>query len=190
MKTDIPVIIITGPTCSGKTEVFDYLCENGYVGIDMGDFLRKLLQLNTTSREETIHIIGEEIERYGRERITSQMVEKLISMHLPNTKGFVVCGMRSSKDMKIFIEKLKNKTINIFIYSDPSDCYKRNIQRIREGDPRTFWDFLKNYYEEINSGIGDLIKNFEFELVINNSNLDDLYFAINALINKRSYYNE
>jgi len=182
---ELPIIILSAPACSGKSEVFAHLCKKNYIGIDMGSFLKEILELNTESRKNKVLTIREKLIEYGRERMITQLLENLHSMYKPDTKGFIICGMRSVEDMRILYNNSENPKINIFLYADPSKCYDWNKKRMRNGDPIDFISFIKIYYEEIYAGIGKLINDFEFEVVINDSNLENLINKVDVIISNR-----
>ena len=179
---ELPIIVLVAPVCSGKSEVLAYLRRNHYVGIDMGEFLKELLMINIPSRQGKVQTIKEQIEKYGREKIISKLLDDLHSMYDSNMKGFVVCGMRNDIDMKILYENVNNRIINLFIYADSLQRYSWCKNRKRRGDPMTFLEFTRIDYEEIISGMGELVKKFEFEIIINNTTLENLFHEVDRRI--------
>ena len=180
---ELPIIVLAAPSCSGKSEVLTHLCKNHYVGVDMGVFIRKILQIDIVSRQSRVLKIKEQIEEYGRKKIMSQLLDHLFSMYQLNTMGFVICGMRHSIDMKILSELADNKVLNLFIYADSVQRYLWCKNRMRKGDPITFLDFIKIDYEEIYSGIYELLASFDFKLILNNAGLKNLFCEVDNILN-------
>jgi dCMP deaminase len=131
------IIGITGKNGAGKGEVAGFLVVSGYEYYSLSDILRDELgaRKKKTSRENLISIGNELRQKYGAGVLAERAMDKIgIDAHAvvdSIRNPFEVEALRRRKDFFL-----------ISVEADPEIRFKRTLARKRDGDPKTYEDFL------------------------------------------------
>ena len=177
------IIGITGSYCAGKDVVADYLIKNkGFTHYSLSDALREYL------KEKNIEPTRENLINNGkllRETEGNEVLAKRIALKFEEGKDFVVTSLRHPSEIKYFYEN--SSFVLIKVDASAELRFKRMQIRKREGDPKTFEEFLNcEKRESQSSGSGQqLVKCGEmakYTLINDVETLDVLYKKIENLL--------
>ncbi len=131
------IIGITGKNGSGKGEVARFLVESGYEYFSLSDVLRDELlnRKDETSRENLIAIGNELRKDHGAGVLAEKILQKVrIDAHA------VVDSIRNPFEVEVLRRRKDFHLLSI--EADPETRFKRTLARDREGDPKTYEEFL------------------------------------------------
>lgn len=181
------IIGLIGKIASGKDAVSKYIKERyGFEEIVMGDVVREIAKKRGLSldRESLLKLQEELIRKYGEDYIIKLVVEKIKEEMKEGKRDFVVNGLRREMDVKVLKDNFKDAVI-VEVYCDDKIRFERIRNRGREGDPKTFLEFIKQDEEEERSfNISEVIKKYANYRITNNSTLQKLYEEVDKLISK------
>jgi len=178
------IIGLTGFYCSGKDTVAEYLVkEKGFVHYSLSDILREELRRRKLkpTRDNLIKIGNHLREKFGYSILAKKILEKCTE-----NRNYVISSIRHPAE----IEELKkrNDFYLVNVKAPAKLRFKRMLERKREGDVKTFKDFLK--YEKIESqknGSGqqlEMCKKLAFKTINNSGSKKDLYSKVDNLLEK------
>mgnify|MGYP003394687780 CR=1 FL=1 len=151
------IIAITGHPASGKDTVADYLVSKGFNKITMSDILREeMTKLGIVTDRSHIHQFAKEMrQKHGNGYLSEEIIKRL--------KGdTVISGVRNSKELAIFKEKLGSDFKLIVVEALLEVRYKWAKERRRIGDEVSLEVFKREKDQEKASNSGS----HEVDLVI------------------------
>ena len=178
------IIGLTGPRCSGKTEVSKILSENGFIVLSFGDEVRlerdaRGLPADCDLHEFAVDLRKEFGEKYWAERI----IEKI---NLFSGKNYVVEGIRTFGDLELF--KKINGFILIGVSASMEIRFRRSSEnkRGRTDDTSDYMDFVRRCERDESSGFGGLQSAKTFQdvnyVIENNGSAEELKLKVLKLI--------
>lgn len=132
------IIGITGKNGCGKGEVAGFLMESGYEYHSLSDLLRDelLSRGKETSRENLIAIGNEFRAAHGAGALAELVLQRIgIDAHA------VVDSIRNPFEVEVLRRRRKDFHL-LSIEASPEIRFKRTLLRDREGDPKTYEEFL------------------------------------------------
>lgn len=181
---EIPLVVITGQFCAGKTETLNILRNMGVIGLDMGQFFREYFRYTSGFRKGSVKDIKDLIVDTGRSKVMNDLYNHLLSIQTKDIRGLVLCGMRHEEDMEFFKERA-SQILTLFIYADGTTRFARCKKRGREGDPSNFESFLRVDMEELHHGLAQMLLRYPFKIIINHGTLSDLKRATIEIVEER-----
>ncbi|MFN3909943.1 MAG: AAA family ATPase [Candidatus Anstonellaceae archaeon] len=172
---------IGGKNCAGKDTAALYLIKKGFEYYSLSEVLREILieKKIPLNRKNLILYANKLRQENGPSFLAKKVVERI-----NNKKNGVIVSIRNLAEVNE-LRKLPDFYL-LIIDSDPKTRYKRMIERNREGDPKTFEDFLRfERLEEANSETGqqlkEVLKAGDFKIE-NNSTKEELYKKIEQIL--------
>lgn len=132
------IIGLTGSQCAGKDTIIEYLATQGFDFYSISTEVRKEakrrnLELSKTSLQD----LGDKIRK--KDGLGAWAKRALESMQ--STQNYIVGGIRNPGEIS---ELKKDKSFFLISLDAPSQLrFTRMVKRNREGDPKTWEDFLK-----------------------------------------------
>jgi len=164
---------------SGKGLIVEVAKSLGFYCITMGDIVREEVRkrgLKVTV--ETLNSVAEELRvKEGKDAIAKRIVEKL---KVVNAKYILIDGVRSLDEIKCF-ERTLGKPIIIAIHASPKTRFKRLLQRGRPGDPKSWNEFLKRDFKELEFGIGNVIALADY-MIVNEAPKEEILESIRRVL--------
>lgn len=184
------IIGLTGPYCSGKDTVADYLVSRkGFVHYSLSDVLRDELKCRgmEITRANLLKIGVELRSKFGHKVLAEMVLEKCL-----HGKDYVITSIRHSAE----VIRLK-ETGNFFLVgldAPPMMRFERMKKRNREQDPGTFEEFVALEARESQSdGPGQQVNKccgLADEILINDTDIDGLYVKVENLLRRLKVRNE
>ncbi|MEM3361910.1 MAG: AAA family ATPase [Candidatus Anstonellaceae archaeon] len=177
---------ISGRNCAGKDTVAEYLVKKGFIYYSLSDVIREFLKQQNMeiNRENLIFYANKLRQENGPNFFAKKVIEKI-----DYTKDGVIVSIRNLAE----VEELKKlpKFFLIIIQSDPQIRFERMKKRNREGDPKTFEEFVRIERLEENTSttsqqLLEVLKVGDF-YIQNNGSLDELYLKIDKLLEKLNH---
>jgi dephospho-CoA kinase len=179
------VIGLTGPNAAGKGEVCKYLSKKSFTVFSLSDILREVAaKKNVVATRENLVFLGNKLRmRYGSGYLAKQLLKK-IGIY----DKVVVDSIRTIGEIKEFKKKFKNKFFLIHITAPKKIRYKFLKKRGREGDPKSYKEFLETEKRECSNKKTQqqihLCKNHADFFINNNSSLARLHKKIDLVLSK------
>ncbi|MDP2656389.1 MAG: AAA family ATPase [bacterium] len=175
------VIGITGQPGSGKDTVADYLAQNGFKHISLGDTIREIMtELGFSLDRPTMHKYTKDLFLAGGTRvITSKVIDQI-------TGHAVVSGFRNRLQIEHFKEVFGNLFLFVCVDAPIELRYSRVSSRQREGDRVTFEEFKIQEDHERSNDVGshevDRIIEIADLSIENSGTREELLAQLNALV--------
>jgi len=158
------LIFITGMPGAGKSIVADVARRLGLKVFSLGDVVReeaRRLGLEPTM-DNLLKIASKLREEYGSGAVALKLAEKLKNL---DDCAVVIEGARSLSEVEILAKALKSDYVVIAVHASPRTRFERLRLRARHDDPRSWEEFVKRDFQELEFGIGSLIALADFMLV-------------------------
>ncbi|OYT37878.1 MAG: dephospho-CoA kinase [Desulfurococcales archaeon ex4484_58] len=172
-------ILVTGMPGSGKSLVVEVAREKNIPVYTMGDVIREEAiktygRITPQTMLETSRIVR---EKYG----PGYVAEKIIERIKENRGVVLIDGVRSWDEVTVF-QKYGDTTI-FAIHASPKTRFERLKRRGREGDPRTWEEFVTRDMIELNFGIGNVIALADY-MVVNEKSIEEVKKDIRVVMDK------
>ncbi|MFN3550584.1 MAG: AAA family ATPase [Endomicrobiia bacterium] len=183
------ILGLTGPNAAGKGEVCKYLGKKGFYVTSLSDILRKIAKRKKISptRINLVNLGNKLRKKYGSNILAKWTIEDIIK-NSNNFDKVVVDSFRNPEEIKEFKKKFNNKFFLLYITAPKKLRFKFMKLRNREGDPKTYKEFLEiERKEKSNKSIQQQIhkcKELKDFYIKNNSTLKNLYKKINKVLEK------
>ncbi len=179
------VIGLTGPNACGKGEVCKYLSKKGFTVFSLSDILREVAaKKGIPSTRENLVFLGNSLRaRYGSGYLAKRLLKKI-----KDFDKVVVDSIRTIGEIKEFKKKFKKNFFLIHITAPKKIRFKFLKKRNREGDPKTYKEFLEIEKRECSNKKTQqqihLCKTHADFFINNNSSLTHLYKKIDTILSK------
>ncbi len=187
MYKNLLLLGLTGPNAAGKGEVCKYLLTKGFYSVSLSDILREIAKKKKKlpTRENLIKLGNQLREQYGSGILAKKLCAKIKKSRY---NKIVVDSIRNVGEIKEFKKTFKNKFFLIYITAPKKLRFKFLLKRAREGDPKTYKEFLEVEKKEISnkSTHQQLHKCKELRdfMINNNSTLNELYKKVDEILEK------
>lgn len=140
------IIGLTGKNGAGKTEVAEYLKKAGFIFYSLSDMIRlELKKQNKDLSRENLITMGRKLREDGGPSALAELVLE----HLDIDKNYVVDSIRNPGEVKAL---KRRKDFYLFaIQADQKTRFERIQKRGRDGDSKSFEDFVRLEKEELSS---------------------------------------
>ncbi len=172
------IIAIAGMPGSGKSVVAEFFRKRGYKVYCMGDIVRREVErrgLKKTS--ENMLRVAEDIRRkYGLHGVALLLAKELEGL---KDDVVVIDGVRSIDELKV-LAKIADCIHVIAVHASPKTRFRRIVSRGREGDPRSWEEFVDRDRRELKFGIGGVIAIADTMIVNEDEEIDNIYKQLNS----------
>jgi dephospho-CoA kinase len=171
----LPLIVVVGPPCSGKTEFAKAIEQLGFYRLEWGAFLRSILHLDKTDRKSILYSITDHIAEHGRLCLVDQLIQK-IQKDIDNTtiyKGVVISGARHPIELSYLLGHFRKHRV-LHVYSDVNTRFSRSVKRDRRTDPVNLNGFIRNDMLEYQMGLAQVVSDLTDDIIENSGNLSNL----------------
>jgi dephospho-CoA kinase len=185
MNDDSVVIGLTGPNAAGKGEVCKYLSKKSFIVFSLSDVLREVAYKKgiEITRENLIYLGNKLRTQYGSGYLAKKLIEKIKKYN-----KVVIDSIRNIGEIKEFKREFKDKFFLIYITAPKKTRFKFLKKRGREGDPKTYKEFLAVEKRECSNKKNQqqihLCKKHADFFINNNSSLDMLYKKVDTILSK------
>jgi len=175
------IIGITGTLASGKTSVRDFfLSRFSSYFISLSDIIREeLLKEGKELKRENFIEKGNELRR----RYGAHILVEVATIILPREiekEIVIIDGIRNPKEVEYLREKFGKDFILLAVDAPREIRFKRLLERRKEGDPKSFEEFLEIDETDIGKGqpdygqkVGECLKLADY-LIINDESVEKL----------------
>ena len=172
------IIGLTGPNCSGKSEIANILKEKGYKYYSCSDVIREECEKRNLekSRENLICVGNEMRNNFGANILAKMILEKINEDRKNNYEFFIVDSIRNPVEVD---ELRTDKEFTLLGINAPIEIrYERAIKRGRIESVKNFYDFKqmedKENTENPNSQQLDKVYKMSDKYIFNDGTVDDL----------------
>jgi len=176
--TLLDIVIIAGPSASGKSSIAKKFIMYGYEIIECGDIVRsQMIQCGWQKSTSEFHTYMK--NKQGKTYLLSSIMGELNKKTNKNKTKIIIVGLRTFELFEILNSTLNIKC-SIFIDSDIKNRYQRYIQhqKKRLGETVISLNGFKEQEKIHNSWGLDKIKKFCSFIVLNNKSIDDIITSI------------
>lgn len=171
------VIVVVGPSCSGKGVVARRLSALGYRSFELSAGLRSHVPTGLGFEERLAHLSA----LYRRTRGRVLIDELLPSLReVPRDVPVAIIGARQIPELDELSSHYGEATV-IGVYSPTELRFQRAQRRARVDGPATFPDFLRLTFWEYSIGLADLMYRAR-HLLFNTGAEEDLAAAVDNLL--------
>lgn len=140
------IIGLTGKNAAGKGEVGDYLHARGFEFLSLSDVLRdELKKLKKPVTRDNLTWLGNKLRN---EEGPSVLAEKILA-RIEDDRHYVIDSFRNPEEVKVF-RRTKDFAL-LSIEANPKIRFERLKARNRDGDAKTYEDFLRHEERERHS---------------------------------------
>jgi dCMP deaminase len=175
------IIGLTGKNASGKGEVAAYLKERGFIFYSLSDVLRAELKKagKAQTRDNLIWLGNKLRNEFG----PSVLADKILDW-IEDDRHYVIDSFRNPEEVIAF--RRTKEFVLISVEASPQRRFDRIKKRGREGDTKTYKDFLRHEEREASNADPtkqnlDACAKIADHHVANNGTLDHLHAALNKL---------
>lgn len=146
---------VTGMPLSGKTTVADFLENEGFAVLDMGDVVRIEMEKRGIATEDTGDWVNEMRDEHGMDAI-AQLSAPYLEEIIGEKDKIVITGMRGWSEKERFEEETEEDIEVVAVWSSRETRRERREERMREEDVKGD-GFHERDVREIENGVGKLM---------------------------------
>ena len=146
---------VTGMPLSGKTTVADFLENEGFAVLDMGDVVRIEMEKRGIATEDTGDWVNEMRDEHGMDAI-AQLSAPYLEEIIEEKDKIVITGMRGWSEKERFEEETEEDIEVVAVWSSRETRKERREERMREEDVKGD-GFHERDIREIENGVGKLM---------------------------------
>lgn len=173
----VVAIVIAGMPGSGKSvfsEVAREMCFEVYV---MGDAIRReLVRRGLPITRDNMAMVALELRReYGDDVVARMTVDEVLSRggDPGRCRYIVIDGSRSLKEVEVFRRSF-SRVIIVGIHASPKTRFERLSRRGREGDPRSWEEFVERDSLELSLGLGSVLAMADIMIINDGIDVNEL----------------
>jgi len=184
---NVKVVCVLGLIGSGKDEVANYLERKyGYKKIVMGDIIREFAKKDglDITRENLQMIQKKYRDKFGVLFFAKEVI-KIIEKN--EWRKIVIVGSRRPEETKFFKDFFGNNIILILVEAESKIRFERLLKRNREGDPKTFEEFIQQEKNEMKLFNFDETFKYADYKIDNNGDFNKLHAQIDEILKACNY---
>lgn len=181
------VIGLTGPNAAGKGEICKYLASKGFFSTSLSDILRQIAKKRKIppSRINLVNLGNELREKFGSGILAQWLIKKICQS---GKNKVVVDSIRTTGEIYVLKKKFKENFYLIHVTAPKKIRFKYILSRGREGDPKTYKEFLEIEKKECSKKTVQQqihrCKQLSDFFINNNSTLEQLYKKVDNILSK------
>jgi adenylate kinase family enzyme/inosine/xanthosine triphosphate pyrophosphatase family protein len=176
LEAGVPLFVICGPSCAGKTTLAEHLAESyGYYHIEASDFMYlSYYQRHGVGSSVPIGDFAEQALREQPEIVARQVLDN-IQTNQPIAA--VITGFRSPLELAWFKNYYggHQPIVPVFIDADASIRYERSLDRGREAIPDNWERFQRRDAQQAAMGLSDLALSLASDHIKNEGGRDTFF---------------
>ena len=172
---------VTGMPLSGKTLVADFLKDESFSVLDMGDVVRIEMDKRRIGTERTGEFVNSMREEYGMDAISHLSMPYLEEM-MDEKDNIVITGMRSWDEKQKFEDETGEVIEIIGVWTSREERKSRREKRQREED-QVGDGFHERDLREINNGVGKLMALSDHMIKNNDISKQELREQVKKIVN-------
>jgi hypothetical protein len=128
----VPLLVVVGGPCSGKTEFTKAVRDCGFLPVDWGEVLARLLGGDPRPRSEMLQAIVSYIAQEGRLRVVDRLVSEITRMHEgePSCVAVSLAGARDAVELAYLLGKFPYHRV-VFVHADLQERSGATVRAIR-----------------------------------------------------------
>ncbi|MGD2250840.1 MAG: AAA family ATPase [Candidatus Methanofastidiosia archaeon] len=166
------MLCVVGMPGCGKDVFLSIAAKYQYPVVSMGDAVRK----ETQKRGLPLEHHGEIAKKLREEQGLAAVAQLVLDTLTPDS---VVDGVRGAAELDLFSQYYLVETLAI--HASPQTRFERVKARQREGDPKTWNQFIERDIRELQFGLGDVIALADY-MLINESHKEQFESACHAFL--------
>lgn len=169
----MPVFLVCGLPCAGKTTIGKYLTENlNYYHVEASDFMY-LSYYQYHGINSSVHIadFAEQALKNTPNIVVDQIIENIKEV---NEMPIIITGFRSPKEIEFFLQQYEGSLDikTVYIEADESERFERCVKRNREVKSQTIMEFRDRDKQQLNMGLAEINKNLSKKTIFNNKDIN------------------
>lgn len=169
----MPVFLVCGLPCAGKTTIGTYLTENlNYYHIEASDFMYlSYYQHHGINSSVNIADFAEQALEKTPSIVVDQIIENIREV---NDMPIIITGFRSPKEIELFIQQYEGSLDikTVYIEADESKRFERCVKRNREEKLLTIIEFRERDKQQLNMGLANINKYLIKKTIFNNKDIN------------------
>lgn len=171
------IVGITGPSCSGKTTLCNYIEDYGYKQIiHASSIVKERYRLKETELS-ILEFAKKELNTLGSQTFANDFLK--YAEYLNSDEPIIIEGLRSEDELLIFKENY-NEVYCIGIYADSKIRFERNKKREGREPIKNFKDFILKDMVEYSFGVPILMSEYCEILIINENRIEEFHSCIES----------
>jgi dephospho-CoA kinase len=153
----LPLLVVVGPPCAGKTEFTRVAAQAGLLCIEWSAVLEETLSGTTSDRDRFLRSVERAVSSYGTTHFPAQIVT-LIKNRLQQSqeyRGIVVSGARNPAEIRALLKHFTRSEV-LMVQASYQRRFERCNKRQRQGDPTELAEFLRSDLREYRSGLAEI----------------------------------
>jgi adenylate kinase family enzyme/inosine/xanthosine triphosphate pyrophosphatase family protein len=181
LEAGVPLFVICGPSCAGKTTLAEHLAANyGYYHIEASDFMYlSYYQRHGVGSSVPIGDFAEQALREQPEIVARQVLDNIQANH---PIAAVVTGFRSPMELAWFENHYggHQPIVPVFIDADASVRFERSLDRGREAIPDNWERFQRRDAQQAAMGLSGLAVSLASDHIKNEGGRDTFFASFAA----------
>lgn len=173
------IALVAGMPGSGKSVVSEIARELGIPIYNMGDVVRAetLRRYGYITPEAMVRTSEDVRKEHGEDYVARKTMERILTNKVSCVA--LVDGTRSLKEVEYF--RKFGEVVIIAVHASPGTRYRRLVERGREGDPKSYEEFLMRDYTELSFGLGSVIALADY-MIVNEGPLEQAKEAVRGIL--------
>lgn len=170
------MILVTGPSCSGKTTFGRIARGDGFDVMETTDVVKQDFKEKRLQEEDIIDFCKRRYSE-GSEEIFARRNHSRIVQAGYDVSRLVCVGLRAAGEVTYFRSAFPDVKV-IGIYADASIRFERGLVRQRDDCAKRFEDFIRRDMREYAMGLAALLASTLDVLICNNGSMQDFETAV------------
>jgi len=176
------MLIVTGPSCSGKTTFGRMARAKGIVVIETTDIVKEVFRETARLGEDIIEFCVRTYQEEGEEVFAELNYDRIIQTGL-EPASLVLVGVRAAGEVEYFRRRVSATTV-IGIYADTTSRYERCLIRDRQDCAKNIQEFIRRDMREYAMGLARLFSGTLDFLMLNNGTLADFEMKVHSELHR------
>ena len=178
------MLIVTGPSCAGKTTLGRIARQLGRPVVEGTVAVREMFAEQCQSGEDLIAFCTRLYREQGENVFAKPNLARLQEADI-DLEHLVFIGPRALGEVEYFRSHVHQVEV-IAVFANASTRFLRSRLRDREDASLSFEDFIRRDMRELQMGLARLLSDGNYTLLPNEGAKDDFQGAVERLINERS----
>lgn len=173
---------VTGMPLSGKTTVAEFMEEEGFTVLDMGDIVRIEMEKRGIEPEKTGQFVNSKRDEHGMDAIAQLSIPYLEEV-IDEREKIVITGMRSWDEKERFEKETGEEIEVVAVWASRETRKKRREERKREEDVKG-QSFHERDLREIENGIAKLMALSDHMIKNDQKSMEELGNEVRKIVSR------